>query len=87
MQVESAHARHAVALSTRRMRSNKIEFLPVEDEFKRKKTAKRQRNKTLEHQESLQKATKRFCREQTRKKDKKNVDNQQPVLKMDSSEG
>ncbi len=57
MQVESAHARHAVALSTRRMRSNKIEFLPVEDEFKRKKTAKRQRNKTLEYQESLQKAT------------------------------
>ena len=40
MQVESAHARHAVALSTRRMRSNKIEFLPVEDEFKRKKRLK-----------------------------------------------
>ncbi len=57
MQVESAHAQHAVALPTRRMRSNKIEFLPVEDEFKRKKTAKRQRNKTLEYQESLQKAT------------------------------
>ena len=56
------HAQHAVALSTRRMRSNKI--LPVEDEFRR---TKRQRNKTLEYQESLQKATKRFCREQTRK--------------------
>ena len=81
MQVESAHARHAVA------RRDKIEFLPVEDEFKRKKTTKRQRNKTLDHQESLQKATKRFCREQTRKKDKKNVDNQQSVLKMDSSGG
>ena len=40
MQVESAHARHAVVLSTRRMRSNKIEFLPAEDEFKRKKVAK-----------------------------------------------
>ena len=76
--------RDAVALSTRRMRSR---FLPVEDEFKRKKTAKRQRNKILEHQESLQKATKRFCREQTRKKDKKNVDNQQPLLKMDNSDG
>ncbi len=45
MQVKSAHARHAVALSTTRMRSNKIEFLPVEDEFMRTKTAKRQRNK------------------------------------------
>ncbi len=41
MQVESAHAQHAVALSTRRMRSNKIEFLPDEDEFKRKKTARK----------------------------------------------
>ncbi len=33
----------------------------------RKKTAKRQRNRTLEYQKSLQKATKRFCKEQTRK--------------------
>ncbi len=40
MQVESAHARHVVALSITRMRSNKIEFLLVEDEFKRKKTDK-----------------------------------------------
>ena len=56
MQVKSAHARHAVALSTRRMRSNKIEFLPVEDEFMRKKMAKDKEIKALEHQESLQKA-------------------------------
>ena len=47
LRVESVHARPAVALSTRRMRSNKIEFLLVEDEFKRKKMAQRQRNKTL----------------------------------------
>ena len=54
MQVESAHAQHAVALSTRRMRSNKIDQLKTSRE---RKQLERQRNKTLEHQESLQKAT------------------------------
>ncbi len=30
--VEFVHARHVVAVSTRRMRGNKIDFSPVEDE-------------------------------------------------------
>ena len=41
MQAESAHAQHAVALSTRRMRSNKIEFSQLKTSFKRKKTARK----------------------------------------------
>ncbi len=57
MQVESAHAQHAVALSTRRMRSNKIEFSQLKTSLRERKQLERQRNKTLEHQESLQKAT------------------------------
>ena len=58
MQVESAHAQHAVvALSTRRMRSNKIEFSQLKKSLRERKQLERQRNKTLEHQESLQKAT------------------------------
>ena len=56
-QVESAHAQHAVALSTRRMRSNKIEFSQLKTSLRERKQLERQRNKTLEHQESLQKAT------------------------------
>ncbi len=56
MQVESAHAQHAVALSTRRMRS-KIEFSQLKTSLRERKQLERQRNKTLEHQESLQKAT------------------------------
>ncbi len=57
MQVESAHAQHAVALSTRRTRSNKIEFSQLKTSLRERKQLERQRNKTLEHQESLQKAT------------------------------
>ena len=57
MQVESAHAQRAVALSTRRMRSNKIEFSQLKTSLRERKQLERQRNKTLEHQESLQKAT------------------------------
>ena len=57
MQVESAHAQHAVALSTRRMRSNKIELSQLKTSLRERKQLERQRNKTLEHQESLQKAT------------------------------
>ena len=57
MQVESAHAQHAVALSTRRMRSNKIDFSQLKTSLRERKQLERQRNKTLEHQESLQKAT------------------------------
>ncbi len=56
-QVESAHAQHAVALSTRRMCSNKIEFSQLKTSLRERKQLERQRNKTLEHQESLQKAT------------------------------
>ena len=57
MQVESAHAQHAVALSTRRMRSNKIELSQLKTSLRERKQLERQRNKTLEHQESLQMAT------------------------------
>ena len=66
MQVESAHARHVVALSTRTMRSNKIEFLPVEDEFKRKI-----KDKEIRLYRTPGELAKRFCREQTRKKERK----------------
>ncbi len=56
-QVEFAHARYVVAVSTRRMCGNKIDFSPVEDELRERRRLKRQRNKTLEHQKSLWKAT------------------------------
>ncbi len=48
---------HAVAVLTRGMRGNKIDFLPVEDELRERRRLKRQINKTLEHQKSLWKAT------------------------------
>ncbi len=46
-----------VAVSTRRMRGNKIDFSPVEDELRERRRLKGQRNKALEHQKSLWKAT------------------------------
>ncbi len=64
------------------MRSNKIEFLPVEDEFKRKKTAERQDSRTPGE---LAEGYLKIVQRTDKKKD--SVDNQQPVLKTDSSEG
>ncbi len=38
--METAHARHVVAVSTRRMRGNKIDFYPVEDELRERRRLK-----------------------------------------------
>ncbi len=63
-----------VAVSTRRMRGNKIDFPPVEDELRERRRLKRQRNKTLEPEELVEGYLKILYRT-----DKKNGDNQPRV--------
>ncbi len=65
MHVEFAHARHVVAVSTRRMCGNKIDFSPVEDELRERRRLKRQRKYSRTPEELVEGYLK--ITEQTRK--------------------